>query len=127
MQGLSPEAWIALAVAVGGFVIIGTLVTGLITLSGFALVVMQIWQMIRPKTDGFASNEYVRSVESRSDERHKQNTDSIQRNYDHSENRFREVLTKVEDVGRQVTELSEPLFKIVGKIEKNAPITRVKK
>lgn len=98
---MNPETVTLICIALAGVLGLGALMMGMAFIVGIILAILQIWQLIRPKTDAFATAAWVKALEERQDQRHKENSD-----------RF----TKLED---SMVVVNAGMNKILGSLEKN--------
>lgn len=107
---------IEITIALGAAVLLGLFMFGVSFVLGLVLVFISIWQKIRPDTTNFATNEFVASVDQRSNTRFSDNRAEIIANRTSSEKNFNEVLGEVRIISSQVNALEKSVAVIAAKM-----------
>jgi hypothetical protein len=115
-----------------GLLIVGALVTGLVTICGFALTLIIIWKNIAPKTEGFARENDVREIELRlhrqiedtasaSNARASESRAAIAENRSNTDAKFLQVFEKIEHLGEKISNLSQTIAAAVAAWQAHVP------
>lgn len=106
----------SILIAMAGVLLLGALVFGMATLLGVVLVILNIWDKIRPRTDSFATTSHVADVERNSDRRFTENKEAIHANRENSEHRFGEMSGQLTTINAQVNSIAIQLAELRGAI-----------
>lgn len=86
--------------------VMGLVIGGLFTLASFILVGLQIWELLRPKTDLFVTRTEFEQLRA-----------DISINRQASERHFAEIATKVDGTQKSMSNLATDIMRAIGKLE----------
>lgn len=106
----------SMLIGLAGVLLLGALVVGATTLLGLALLILNIWDRIRPRTDSFATVALVQQVETNSDRRFSENKQAIFENRTNSEHRFGEISGQLTGITSHINSLAEQFAELRGEM-----------